>query len=186
MWLIVGLGNPGKRYERTRHNAGFMVIDRLAKELEIVMRRSECYALVASAVLEGHEVRLVKPQTFMNLSGQAVACLAKKYTISPQEVLVVVDDFALPLGKLRIRRRGSDGGHNGLKSLIAEIGTTDFPRVRLGIQPEEGQIDDPVNFVLSNFDKEESEVVDQLIDQAVAAIKTILREGVEQAMTKFN
>jgi PTH1 family peptidyl-tRNA hydrolase len=186
MWLIVGLGNPGERYERTRHNAGFMVIDRLIEEARAGAQRKECVAFVSSVLLEGQEAQLVKPQTFMNLSGRAVLCLARKYAVSTWQILAVVDDFALPLGKLRIRRQGSDGGHNGLKSMIEHLGTNDFPRLRLGIGSAEGQINDSVEFVLSDFDRAEEEIVERMIDQASAAIRTILREGIDRAMTKFN
>jgi PTH1 family peptidyl-tRNA hydrolase len=185
MKLIVGLGNPGRAYAMTRHNVGFMVVDRLATDASISIKRSECQALIGRAEIEGVEVTLAKPQTYMNLSGRAVACLAAMYELRPEEMIVVVDDFALPLGRLRVRRKGSAGGHNGLKSIIEELGTGDFPRLRLGIKPDDA-IADTVEFVLSRFESDELPLVDEMIDQAVAALKTMLREGVERTMSSFN
>lgn len=186
MWLIVGLGNPGNRYARTRHNVGFMVIDRLARELGVSVSQPACQAMVGRAEMQSQVVILAKPQTYMNRSGRAVACLTKTYDIPLSQMLVIVDDFALPLGKLRLRRRGSDGGHNGLKSIIEAIETKEFPRLRLGIRPEESRIDDPVDFVLSEFTGEERETVESMMERAQVAISTILREGMDKAMTKCN
>src|SRR5882672_8644942 len=151
MFLIVGLGNPGAEYEWSRHNLGFMVIDKLARELGLEVRRRECNALVGRAHIEDKDVRLVKPQTFMNLSGEAVACLfAKQESADTRKLIVISDDLALPFGRIRIRARGSAGGHNGLKSIIGALGTNEFTRLRIGIQPEH-PINDSKRFVLDAF-----------------------------------
>ena len=185
--LIVGLGNPGKEYEWSRHNLGFMLIDKLAHEEGIIVGRRECSSLVGRGEIEGKRTKLVKPQTFMNLSGHAVACLlAKIESDSPIEQLVVIsDDLALPLGTIRIRQRGSAGGHNGLKSIIASIGTNEFVRLRIGIQPEH-PISDAKRFVLDSFARSERSVVEETIEQSAKAIRTIIRDGALRAMSEFN
>lgn len=169
----------------TRHNVGFMVIERLAADTGIVMKQSECQSLVGRAVIEGTDVKLAKPQTYMNLSGRAVGCLAGSDELQAGDIIVVVDDLALPLGKLRIRRKGSAGGHNGLKSIIEELGTNEFSRLRLGIKPE-STIAEPVEFVLSHFERDELPRLDEMIDRAVAALRMMLREGVDKTMSRFN
>src|SRR5262249_928727 len=136
MFLIVGLGNPGKDYEWSRHNLGFMLIDKLASQAGSAVGRRECSALVGRAELEGFPVQLVKTQAFRSLMGYAVSFLLRKRQLDPSSLIVISDDLALPLGKIRIRERGSAGGHNGLKSIIAAVGTTEFVRIRIGIQPE--------------------------------------------------
>jgi PTH1 family peptidyl-tRNA hydrolase len=163
-----------------------MVIDQLAKEVGPSVQRGICQAVTVPTQLEGQPVLLAKPQTYMNRSGLACACLTRSYEIPPDHMLVIVDDFALPLGKLRLRLQGSDGGHNGLKSIIETLGTREFPRLRLGIHPTEGEIEDPVEFVLAEFAKEEREPVMAMIDRAATAIRAVLREGVARAMTTFN
>ena len=185
--LIVGLGNPGKEYESTRHNLGFMLIDKLAGDAGINVGRRECSSLVGGGEIEGSRTKLVKPQTFMNLSGHAVSCLvAKIESESPVEQLVVIsDDLALPLGKIRIRERGSAGGHNGLKSIIAALGTDEFVRLRIGIQPDH-PISDSKRFVLDTFSKSERAVVTEVLDQSANAIRTIIRDGALKAMSEFN
>ena len=185
--LIVGLGNPGKDYEWSRHNLGFMLIDKLASDEGIVVGRRECSSLVGRGQIEGVRTKLAKPQTFMNLSGHAVSCLlAKVNSESPLKQLIVIsDDLALPLGKIRIRERGTAGGHNGLKSIIAAIGTTEFLRLRIGIQPEH-PISDSKRFVLDTFSKSERSVVIETIDQSAEAIRAIIRDGVLKAMAQFN
>src|SRR4030095_4975359 len=137
-YLIVGLGNPGEEYERTRHNLGFLVIDKLAHDEAIQVGSRECRALIGRGQLEGRAVKLIKPQTFMNLSGESVSCVVNKHHIVlPSEQLIVLsDDLALPVGKIRVRERGTAGGHNGLKSIIEALGTTEFVRLRMGIQPD--------------------------------------------------
>jgi PTH1 family peptidyl-tRNA hydrolase len=187
MMLIVGLGNPGKEYEWTRHNLGFMLIDKLAQDEGIAVGRRECSSLVGRGQIEGAVTKLAKPQTFMNLSGHAVSCLlAKIQSESPVEQLVVIsDDLALPLGTIRIRERGSAGGHNGLKSIIAAIGTNEFLRLRIGIQPEH-PISDSKQFVLDPFPRSERTIVAEVLDQSANAIRTIIRDGALKAMSEFN
>jgi len=185
--LIVGLGNPGKDYESTRHNLGFMLIDKLAHDEGINVNRRECSALVGRGEIEGTRTQLVKPQTFMNLSGHAVACLlARIDSDAPIDQLVVIsDDLALPLGRIRIRERGSAGGHNGLKSIIASIGTDEFIRLRIGITPEH-PISDAKKFVLDNFSRSERPIVEETIELSAKAIRTIIRDGALKAMSEFN
>ena len=185
--LIVGLGNPGKEYESTRHNLGFMLIDKLAHEEGINVNSRECSSLVGRGDVEGTRTKLVKPLTFMNLSGHAVACLlAKIESESPIKQLVVIsDDLALPLGTIRVRERGSAGGHNGLKSIIASIGTDEFIRLRIGIQPEH-PIADSKKFVLDAFSRSERSVVEETLERSAKAIRTIIRDGALKAMSEFN
>lgn len=184
--LIVGLGNPGQEYAATRHNLGFMLIDKLASDEGIAVKRRECQALVGQGEVEGVVTKFAKPQTFMNLSGHAVSCLLAKGELDPTEDLVVIsDDLALPLGKIRIRERGSAGGHNGLKSIIAEIGTDEFIRLRIGIQPDH-PISDAKRFVLDQFSGTERTVVEETIARSAQAIRTIIRDGALKAMMEFN
>ena len=154
MFLIVGLGNPGAEYEWTRHNLGFMLIEKLAAEAGATVKRRECRSLVGSAIIENERVRLVKPQTFMNLSGEAVSCLLAKYEINDasKSLIVISDDLALPRGAIRLRERGSAGGHNGLKSIIGTIRTNEFIRLRIGIQPDH-PVSDAKGFVLDQIRK---------------------------------
>jgi peptidyl-tRNA hydrolase, PTH1 family len=184
--LIVGLGNPGQEYAATRHNLGFLLIDKLASDEGIAVKRRECQALVGQGEVEGVVTKFAKPQTFMNLSGHAVSCLLAKGELDPTEDLVVIsDDLALPLGKIRIRERGSAGGHNGLKSIIAEIGTDEFIRLRIGIQPDH-PISDAKRFVLDQFSGTERTVVEETIARSAQAIRTIIRDGALKAMMEFN
>ena len=184
--LIVGLGNPGSDYAKTRHNLGFMLIDKLAGEEGIAVKRRECNALVGQGAIEGEVTKLAKPQTFMNLSGHAVLCLVGKGELDPAKDLVVIsDDLALPFGKIRIRERGSAGGHNGLKSIIAEVGTDEFIRLRIGIQPDH-PISDTKRFVLDQFSATDWPLVEETIAKSVQAVRTIIRDGVLKAMMEFN
>ncbi len=183
--LIVGLGNPGGKYERTRHNAGFMLVDRLAHRLQTKVSRAECRALVGRGHIGGNAVELVKPQTFMNLSGEAVSCLVSKPERVDTELIVISDDLALPFGKIRIRPRGSHGGQNGLRSIIDCLKTQDFTRVRIGIQPEH-PISSASNFVLEDFSKGDLEKLDEILDDAADAVEMIITDGIDAAMAKFN
>jgi len=185
--LIVGLGNPGSDYAATRHNLGFMLIDKLADDERIVVKRRECNSLVGQGNVAGVVTKLAKPQTFMNLSGNAVACLLRKLeNAAPDKQLVVIsDDLALPLGKIRIRERGSAGGHNGLKSIIADIGTDEFIRLRIGIQPEH-PIADAKRFVLDTFSRTELPVVKETLENSAHALRMIIRDGALKAMQQFN
>ena len=185
--LIVGLGNPGSDYAATRHNLGFMLIDKLAEDERIVVKRRECNSLVGQGNIEGVVTKLAKPQTFMNLSGSAVSCLLRRVeSDAPVKQLVVIsDDLALPVGKIRIRERGSAGGHNGLKSIIAEIGTDEFIRLRIGIQPDH-PLADAKRFVLDTFLKTEQPVVKDTLERAAAALRTLIGHGALRAMADFN
>jgi len=186
MHLIVGLGNPGEEYEWSRHNLGFMLIDKLAADAAVTVKRRECRSLVGSAVLEGRRVRLVKPQTFMNLSGEAVTCLMAKYEVAdPQSLIVISDDLALPFGTIRLRARGSAGGHNGLKSIIAALGTNEFMRLRIGIQPEHS-VDDARGFVLNRIPRAERRAVEETLTRGAEALRAVLRDGVAKAMSLYN
>ena len=184
-WLIVGLGNPGLRYEKTRHNLGFMLVDRLAREFQTSVKREECRALIGRAEIENQTVELVKPQTFMNLSGESVNCFLKKTNRSAKKLIVISDDLALPLGSIRVRAKGSAGGHNGLKSIIACLGTDEFIRLRVGIQPEH-QLRDTKDFVLENFSKTDLIKVEEVLQHSAEAIRAVIGDGVEKAMAKYN
>ena len=185
--LIVGLGNPGEQYAATRHNLGFMLIDKLASEERITVKRRECQSLVGQGQVDGEVTKLAKPQTFMNLSGVAVSCLLRKIERDDpvSQLVVISDDLALPLGKIRIRERGSAGGHNGLKSIIAEIGTDEFIRLRIGIQPDH-PVSDAKRFVLDQFSGTERQLVEETIARSVQAVRTIIRDGALKAMMEFN
>ena len=187
MHLIVGLGNPGSEYEWTRHNLGFMLIDKLAANAGAEVKRKECQSLVGRGEIEGLPVKLAKPQTFMNLSGDAVACLLRKHRLEQPngKLIVVSDDLALPFGKIRIRERGSAGGHNGLKSIIGRLGTNEFTRLRIGIQPEH-PINDAKRFVLDSFSKTARKEVEEILERSADAVRAILRDGVLKAMTDYN
>jgi peptidyl-tRNA hydrolase, PTH1 family len=189
--LIVGLGNPGEAYAKTRHNLGFMLIDKLAGEEGITVKRRECQSMVGQGRIEDAATKLAKPQTFMNLSGIAVSCLLGKAERDEpgddplSELVVISDDLALPLGKIRIRERGSSGGHNGLKSIIAEVGTDEFIRLRIGIYPDH-PVSDTKRFVLDQFSTTERTLVEETIAKSVQAVRTIIRDGVLKAMMEFN
>ncbi len=187
MILIVGLGNPGKEYEWSRHNLGFMLIDKLGADAGVKVSRRECQSLVARAEIEGKVAKLVKPQTYMNLSGEAVACLLAKHKLTElgENLIVISDDLALPFGRIRIRARGSAGGHNGLKSIIAAVGTNEFTRLRIGIQPDH-PISDSKRFVLDQLTGAARREVEKILDRSADALRTILRDGVLKAMSEYN
>ena len=186
-FLIVGLGNPGPEYEWSRHNLGFMLIDKLAAEFSIPVNRRECRSFVGRGEIEGVAAKLVKPQTYMNLSGEAVKCLVDKQELAPlyDNIIVIVDDLALPFGTIRIRARGTAGGHNGLKSIISVLGTNEFTRLRIGIQLDH-PISDAKRFVLDTFSRAVRPEVEKIIETSTAAVRTILRDGVLKAMTEYN
>jgi peptidyl-tRNA hydrolase, PTH1 family len=183
--LIVGLGNPGAQYDWTPHNLGFMVIDALAERHSIRVTRPEAKALVGLGTIAGHDVILVKPQTFMNLSGGSVRTLLEKYEAQAPETIVLSDDVALPFAKLRIRERGSAGGHNGLKSIISSLGSQEFIRVRLGCAPEH-PLGDMADFVLAPIRKPDREAALQMVSDAANAVELIVSDGVQKAMGQFN
>ena len=182
-WIAVFLGNPGPKYENTRHNAGFMAGAAAEKLFGVRMNRLRHRALTARADVGGHGLLLMEPQTYMNLSGEAVGEAARFYKVPAEHVIVVSDEMALPPGSLRIRQSGSAGGHNGLKSIIAHLGTDAFPRIRLGIgEPEH----EPVDWVLGRFQGADAEAVEKACESAAQAIKCYITEGPERAMSKFN
>jgi peptidyl-tRNA hydrolase, PTH1 family len=185
MRLIVGLGNPDSQYDWTPHNAGFLVVDAIAERAGIRMTRPESRSLVGVGKLAGNDVVLAKPQTFMNLSGSAVRMLLERYDCGPEDLIVISDEAMLPWGMLRIRERGSAGGHNGLNSVIGSIGTNEFIRVRMGVRPEH-PIGDMADYVLGVMRKPEREIATQMADEAAEAVEMILSEGVGKAMTRFN
>lgn len=183
-YLIVGLGNPGSKHTKNRHNVGFMAVDRLAEAAGISMGRVQHRALYGKGEIAEVPVILAKPQTFMNRSGDSINLLARYYKISPSSVLVVYDELDLPLGSLRLRQKGGSGGHNGMKSVIQHLGN-DFPRLRLGIGRPPGQME-PAAYVLRDFRKEELPIVNDVLDDAVAAIESFIQAGVDLAMTQHN
>ena len=185
MRLVVGLGNPGERYRRTRHNIGFMVVDALAARAAVRRGRSEAEAWVAEVDLADVRVLLVKPQTFMNRSGAAVEPLLAKHGDGPADLLVVVDDVALELGTLRIRERGSHGGHNGLRSIVEALGSDDFARVRVGIRRADSPLD-LAGYVLADFDPDETVAVPEIVSRAADAVECILHDGPQAAMNRIN
>ena len=186
MKLIVGLGNPGSEYEMTRHNLGFMLVDRLFERAGGRRFRNESGAKIVEVTLAGKRVLLVKPQTFMNLSGDAARPLLERYgEADTANLIVACDDVALPFGTIRVRARGSAGGQKGLKSIIERLGTQEFARVRLGVRPDH-PVDDLTSFVLSPIPRRDRVTLDHALDRAADAIETVLSEGVERAMALFN
>lgn len=185
---MVGLGNPGAKYEFTRHNIGFRIVDSLAKDRGMEFKKVKSYySLVSRGKINHHKIILVKPQTFMNLSGKAVSKIAYYYKIAFSDLLIVYDDLNLELGQLRIRKKGSAGGHKGMESIIQYLGSEDIPRMRIGIgmPPLESNLNS-VFYVLSNFDKEEEEKVKEIIQLSNEAIKKIIKDGFEEAMREYN
>ena len=185
-WLIVFLGNPGPRYEMTRHNAGFMAADAMAKEKNVNINKARFKALTATCDIGGESVLLMKPQTFMNLSGDAVAQAAKFYKIPPERVIVVSDEISLPIGKLRIRTKGSAGGHNGLKDIIAKLGTDAFPRIRIGVGAPPHPDYDMADWVLSTFKNQDAEDMLAAAERAAQAAQCYITQGADRAMNRFN
>jgi PTH1 family peptidyl-tRNA hydrolase len=184
-WLIAGLGNPGPEYAKTRHNLGFMLVDVLATQMQTQVKRVECRSLVGRGMIDNQIVELAKPQTYMNLSGEAVNCLLVKDERSIERLIVISDDLALPFGDVRIRPKGTHGGHNGLRSIIDCLKTQEFTRLRIGIQPEH-PVADAKSFVLENFAKGDSETLEKILDRAADAVRYIVADGVDAAMAKFN
>lgn len=185
-WLVVCLGNVGDKYDNTRHNIGFEVADELAERKNIPVQKLKHKALTNTAEIGGKKVLLMKPVTYMNLSGEAAGEAARFYKVPPQRVLVVCDDVALPAGKLRIRKGGSAGGHNGLKSLIQHLGTDQFPRVRIGVGQKPHPDYDMADWVLGKFQGEDRKTMDAAVKRAADAVECLLREGADRAMNKFN
>ncbi|MBN2075463.1 MAG: aminoacyl-tRNA hydrolase [Dehalococcoidales bacterium] len=193
MKLIVGLGNPGRRYERTRHNLGFLCVNRLARECNIKMSKSQGKARTGKGRIAGNEVLLARPQTYMNLSGESVKLLLNKTRTETDELIVIHDDLDLPVGKIRIRFGGGSGGHRGINSIFQETGSRDFYRVRIGIgKPPrfkdnvEIQEDDMIDYVLSNFTSDEKKVIEKTIPLASEAVISLIAEGLTTTMNKYN
>ena len=186
MKLIVGLGNPGPQYEFTPHNLGFLVVDWLADELKVDVRNRQCRALTARTTIGNERVVLAKPETFMNLSGDAVRCLAEKLGLSPESDLIVVqDELDFPFGMLRVQRNRSSAGHNGIESIIGSLGTKDFVRIRIGVAPEHA-VRDGKEYLLAALSKARLKAISPVVEEAAAAAEMIVKEGPAAAMQKFN
>lgn len=185
-WLLVCLGNPGDSYENTRHNAGFLVADEVAGRQNVPIQRLKFRALTNTVTLGGHKVLLMKPVTYMNLSGEAVQEAAAFYKVPPERILVVSDEVALPPGRLRVRKGGSAGGHNGLKNIIAHLGTDQFPRIRVGVGQKPHPDYDMADWVLGKLQGEDKKAVDGAVKRAADAVECLIAEGPDKAMNQFN
>ena len=185
-WLVVGLGNPGSQYEGTRHNIGFCALDQVAKQADITLKTLKFKSICGLGSIAGHRILLLKPQTFMNLSGEAVRDAAAFYKLPAERVLVIFDDMALPVGKLRIRRKGSDGGHNGIKSIIYQLSSDQFPRIKIGIGAPPHAAHDAKDWVLGHFTSEETRILQDSFSLAVRAVETIVDGQIDQAMSLYN
>lgn len=185
MKLIVGLGNPSKEYEGTRHNIGFMAIDSISEEYHITVDTLKHKALIGKGAIEGQKVILAKPVTYMNLSGEAVRAIADYYKIEPEDIIIIYDDTTLDVGRMRIRKKGSAGGHNGIKSIISHLGTMEFPRIKIGIgAKKEGQ--DLADHVLGRFSKEDREALKDVLENVKKAAALMLWDDIEEAMNQYN
>ena len=185
LYLITGLGNPGRQYSENRHNVGFMLVSRLADRLGVSFSRLESKALVTKAVYKDYRLVLAKPQTYMNLSGQAVSALQRFYKIPLENLLVAYDDVDLPLGTIRLRPDGSSGGQKGMGSIIDHLGTQEFPRLRIGIGRPPGRMD-AAAYVLQDFSRGETEILDEVLERGVEAVLTFITEGLTTAMNQYN
>ena len=185
-WLLVGLGNPGEQYEDTRHNVGFQVMDEVAGRQNKPIQRLKFQALTNTMTISGEKALVMKPITYMNLSGQAVRQAAAFYKVPPERILVVSDDTALPVGRLRIRPKGSAGGHNGLKNIIQHLGTDQFPRLRVGVGEKPHPDWDLADWVLGKFTGEDKTAIGAAVKRAADAVECILAEGLERGMGRFN
>lgn len=185
MFVIAGLGNPTKTYEGTRHNAGFRVIDKIAEDYNISVDTKKHKALIGKGVIEGQKVILVKPMTYMNLSGESIRKIADYYKVDAEDILIIFDDISLDVGQLRIRKKGSAGGHNGIKSIIAHLGTTEFPRIKVGVG-EKPKGWDLADYVLGKFTGEDAKLIDAAAADASDAVKMIAGGDIDAAMNKYN
>lgn len=186
VFLVVGLGNPGIEYQFTPHNMGFLAVDRIADQLGVRVNNRNCRAQTARAVLEGQDVVLAKPETYMNLSGASVRELVREYEVQPeQDLIVIYDELDLPFGNIRVRPRGSSAGHNGIASVLGALDTQEIMRIRLGVGPDH-PVGDGARYVLSQFKKPQYPVLDEVLDTAVEAVRVILKDGIGAAMNRFN
>lgn len=185
MKLVVGLGNPTARYDKTRHNVGFEVIDALADKYNIALDTMKHKGMYGKGKIDGQSVILLKPMTFMNLSGESVALVSGYYKVAPEDIIVIYDDINLDVGRLRIREKGSAGGHNGMKNIIAHLGTEEFPRLRIGVGMKPPKMD-LADYVLSHFSEEEQALMNQGYDKACEALKLLLLNDIPQAMNQYN
>jgi len=185
-WMIVGLGNPGKEYEKTRHNVGFRSVELLADQLKTKIDRIKFKALTRMVNHQGKKILLVEPQTYMNLSGAAVSALATYYKVKPDHILVIFDDISLTVGRIRVRRDGSAGGHNGIKSIIQSLGTDQFPRVKVGVGAKPHPDYDLADWVLSKFSAQEEKALGPALENAAAAALLLMEQGVEKAASAYN
>ena len=185
-WLIAGLGNPGANYAKTRHNVGFRAVDALAKKLNVKIDRAKFRGLYAHASYKGQKLILLKPQTFMNLSGLSVMDAARYFKLPPERVIVLFDDVSLDVGRLRVRGEGSAGGHNGIKSVIGALNSQSFPRVKVGVGAKPHPDYELADWVLSNFTKDEETILAPVIEDAAEAALTVIESGVPAAAAKFN
>lgn len=184
MFVIAGLGNPGRKYENTRHNMGFLVIDRLAGKNDIKVNKIKHKSLVGDGFISGRKTLLVKPQTYMNLSGEALREVVEYYNVDMEDLIVIYDDFDIGLGSIRIRKKGSAGSHNGMKSIIQNLGSQDFPRVRIGIGKSGSR--DWKDFVLGRMGRDEKKAIEHAVEEAANAIMCILEKGIDKAMNEYN
>ncbi len=184
-YLIAGLGNPDKKYDETRHNAGFKAIDKLASRLGVSISEKKFKSLSGSLISGGKKLILIKPQTYMNLSGEAVSMAANYFNIEPDHIIIISDDINFPCGRLRIRAKGSAGGHNGLKSIIALLGSSDFPRVRIGVGDKKENMDLAAH-VLGRFEKDDADIMDKAYEKAAEAVLCIIENGTTEAMNRYN
>ena len=186
MYLVVGLGNPGKQYEMTRHNIGFHTIDYIADDLGVNVKKLKYKALYGECEISGEKVYLIKPQTYMNLSGESVVEFANFFKVSVENIIVISDDVSLETGRIRVRPKGSAGGHNGLKSIIYQLNSDEFPRVRMGVGAPNHEDYDLADFVLGKFQKDEIPVMEEAIIKASKAVREIIKNGAHSAMNKYN
>lgn len=185
MWAVIGLGNPGRRYARTRHNVGFIFVRRMADRRGVKIKKRKYMARIAEIKMNDEKLILAQPRTYMNRSGLAVREIAQAYKLAPQDIIIVYDDLDLPLGQIRVRREGSGGGHHGLRSVIEELETQSFPRIRVGIGPLADR-EEAVRFVLSSFGGEEIPLLEKSLDKAAEALALILEGRIDWAMSMFN
>ena len=184
MYIIAGLGNPGKKYENTRHNMGFMAIDILAEKYDIKVNKLKFKALTGEGRIAGEKVLLVKPQTYMNLSGESLRMAMEYYKIEPQKLIVIYDDIDIPMGNVRLRKKGSAGTHNGMRNILYHIQTEDFPRIRVGIGS--GKKEDMINYVTGAVSKSDGEVLKAAVEKAAGSAARIIEKGIEKAMNEYN